>query len=186
MYWNVPRIVPCAVIDCSCVASPASADPRHASGVQFREAEVEQLRAALRQHDIGRLQIAVHDPLPVGAVQRSGNLDRDAQRLIDGERPTAKTFRKRLALQVLHDEEVDVVLAADVVERADVRMLEAGDRARFALESVARVRIGGDVRPEHLERDGAIQPRVARLVDLAHAAGADGGDDLVRAETGPR
>src|SRR5262249_12695699 len=36
------------------------------------------------------------------------------------------------------------------------------------------------------DRDDAIQPRVARLVDFAHAAFADGGQDLVRAEPSSR
>ena len=34
------------------------------------------------------------------------------------------------------------VLLADVVERADVRMVELGDGARFALEALAELRIG--------------------------------------------
>ena len=37
---------------------------------------------------------------------------------------------------------------------------------------------------QDLDRDRAIEPRVARLVDLAHAARAEGGEDLVRAEAG--
>ena len=35
---------------------------------------------------------------------------------------------------------------------------------------------------QDLERDVAIQLRVARAIDLAHAAGAEGGEDFVRAE----
>ena len=39
-----------------------------------------------------------------------------------------------------------------------------------------------DCARQDLDRDGAIQARVARLVDLAHSAGADWREDLVRAE----
>ena len=35
---------------------------------------------------------------------------------------------------------------------------------------------------KHLDGDVAAEPRVVGAVDLAHAAGADGRDDLVRAE----
>ena len=37
---------------------------------------------------------------------------------------------------------------------------------------------------QHLDGDRAVQAGVGRLVDLAHAAGAEGGTDLVRAERG--
>ena len=43
---------------------------------------------------------------------------------------------------------------------------------------VSRKRLGQD-----LDRDRAIEPRVARSVDLTHAARADQRDDLIRAET---
>jgi hypothetical protein len=38
-------------------------------------------------------------------------------------------------------------------------------------------------RRQHLDRDGSIKPRIVRFVDFAHAAGANGGDDFVGAET---
>src|SRR5262249_2686074 len=52
----------------------------------------------------------------------------------------------------------------------------------LALESRALLGIAGALGPEHLERDRAAQPRVGGAIDLAHAAGAERSDDLVRAE----
>ena len=71
---------------------------------------------------------------------------------------------------------------AHVVQRADVGMIELRDRAGLAVEALAELRIGGERVRENLDRDRAIEARVARLVDLAHAAGAEGGEDFVRAE----
>ena len=62
---------------------------------------------------------------------------------------------------------------ADVVERADVRMAQLRDRLRFALEPCCPRDRPRDARQD-LDGDRAIQAGVARLVDLAHAAGADG------------
>ena len=77
------------------------------------------------------------------------------------------------------------LVLADVVERADVRMLEARDVPRFALEPLAPARHRRpDAGRQHLDGDEAIEPRVARLVDLAHAAFADEGEDLVGTEPG--
>ena len=57
---------------------------------------------------------------------------------------------------------------------------------RLALEAAHAARGSDAVRlGQDLERDVAVEPRVARAVDLAHAARAEGRDDLVRAEAGP-
>ena len=52
-------------------------------------------------------------------------------------------------------------------------MAERGDRLRLALEPLTRRVVGKLVR-QNLDGHFAIQPRVARLVHLAHAAGAQG------------
>jgi hypothetical protein len=51
------------------------------------------------------------------------------------------------------------------------------------LEAFAELRIGGEVGRQDLDRHRAIEARVARLVDLAHAAGASERDDFVRPES---
>src|SRR5216117_1906326 len=75
---------------------------------------------------------------------------------------------------------------ADVVQRADVRMRQAGDRLRLPLEAKAQLRVAAELRRQYFHRHRAIEPRVARAVDLAHSAGADGRDDLVRPQPIPR
>ena len=60
--------------------------------------------------------------------------DRSASSAASGLR--AEAMRERLALEVLHDEVVDVVLRADVVEHADVADAESGDRLGLALEAL--------------------------------------------------
>ena len=69
MYWKVPRIVPCAVSPAA--SSAGSSRRRRHDGVRrFREAEVEQLRAGLRQHDVAGLQIAMDDARAMRLVER--------------------------------------------------------------------------------------------------------------------
>ena len=61
-------------------------------------------------------------------------------------------------------------------------MRELRNRARLALEPLANLRIGGQRLRQDLDGDDAIEPGVAGLVDLAHTAGPEGGENLVRAE----
>jgi hypothetical protein len=59
-------------------------------------------------------------------------------------------------------------------------MVEAGDRPRLALEPLADFRGGGDVGRKNLDGDGAVEARVPSPVHLAHPAGSQRGQDLVR------
>ncbi len=42
------------------------------------------------------------------------------------------------------------------MERADMGMIQAGDRLSFTLEPLAEIGIVGDMRQEHLDGDGTI------------------------------
>jgi hypothetical protein len=70
------------------------------------------------------------------------------------------------------------------VEHADVRVVQAGDRLRLALETRSAVRVGTDVRRKYLDVDRAIEAGVAGAVDLTHAAFAQLLEDLVRPDAG--
>ena len=58
-------------------------------------------------------------------------------------------------------------LFAHVIQRADVGMCQRGDDLGFAVEALAELRIGGQGLGQDLDRDRAVEPRVARFVDLA-------------------
>src|SRR5206468_12840677 len=81
---------------------------------------------------------------------------------------------------------LDGILAADVVERADVRVVQASDRARLALEAHAALAALLRLRRQDFDGHGAIDARVDAAIHLAHAAAANEGDDLVRAQTSAR
>ena len=99
------------------------------------------------------------------------------------KRPFSSRVAKRLAFEVLHHQEVDTVLTPNVVQRADVRMIQSSDGARFALKSLAHVRIGCDMRGQHFDRHRATKTGVVGSVDLSHAACTEWRDDFVRPET---
>ena len=129
------------------------------------------------------------DSQPVGRGQGVSYLHRDPQRFVErqarsfGARACASALQ-RFPLQELHDEKRGAGFLADVEERADVRMGESRNGARFAVEAFAELRVGGQRLGEHLDRDGAIEARVSAFVHLAHAARADLRGNFVDAETG--
>ena len=111
--------------------------------------------------------------------QRLGDFDRVAKHLVERQAAARQPRRQRLAFEKLHHQEVDAVLMADVVQVADVRVIQRGDRARLALEALSGARIGDAMRRDDLDGDRAIQPGVAGAVDLAHPAGVEGRADFV-------
>jgi hypothetical protein len=72
----------------------------------------------------------------------------------------------------------------DIVDCQNVWVIKRRSRSRFTLEPSQSIGIGGKRRRQYLDRDVALQARVARTIHLAHAAGADLTDDLVRAKAG--
>jgi hypothetical protein len=64
----------------------------------------------------------------------------------------------------------------------DVRMVQRGERFCFALEPREALRGVGEHIRENFDRHIPIQLPVPGAIDLAHPAGAEGGEDLVRAE----
>ena len=135
-----------------------------------------------RDLDVRGFEIAMNDPLFMRRFERLRDLLRDRQRLVDRDRPARNALRQVLALDELHHQRTDTVGFFETVDVRDVGMIQRREGLRFAREprepfGVAREDIG-----QHLDRDVAIQLRIARAIDLAHAAGAQGGEDLIRAE----
>ena len=151
------------------------------------EAEVENRGLAVGSElDVRRLEVAVDDALLVGLFERLGDLPRDRDGLVDGNRPALQALREVFPLDELHGEDA---LAGDLLqaeEGGDVRMREGGEDLRLALEAGESVGVGGERLGQQLQRDVAPEPGVGRAPDLAHAPRAEGRDDRVGSEVGPR
>ena len=128
------------------------------------------------------------DPATVRFVQCSGDPRRYAQRFADRQGASAKPGRERFTLKMFHDEEMRPGMRsgngrlADVIKRADVRIVERGDVFRFAVESLDELRIRGERGRQDFDGHDAIEPAIPGFVDLAHPPGAEGRLDLIRTE----
>ena len=71
----------------------------------------------------------------------------------------------------------------ETVDRRDVRVVEGREHFGFALKAREAIRIAGHRGGQHLDRDRPLQIAVGRAIDLAHSAGADGGEDFIGTET---
>src|SRR5216684_4409043 len=98
------------------------------------------------------------DAMMMCVIERIGDLDRGAQHLIDWQGASKQPVGERLSLDILHHEVWQAVLLADVMERADVRMVEAGNRARLPFEPLAPRWTVGNIAGQYLDGHNAIEP----------------------------
>ena len=100
------------------------------------------------RHAIGDLQSVLHHP-----IHRGRSL-------------------QRLSLDVFHYE----IVRPDIVQSADVGMVQRSDGSGLALETLRELFFGD------FDRDDPVQACIASLIHFAHAAGAERREDLIRAE----
>ena len=126
------------------------------------------------------------DAVIVRRFERFGDLPRDGQNLVERQRAARDQHRQIVALDQLHHERADRLRFLDAVDRADVGMIQRRECLRFAREARQAIGIARHGLRQDLQRDLAIQLRVARAIDLAHAAGAKEREDFVGTEPGAR
>ena len=134
---------------------------------------------ALGDEDVCRLDVAVNDALGVGGVECVGNLDSNGEQRLQIHWAVADQVLQSVAVQKLHGDERLPVLFANIVDSADVGMVQGRRRLGLALEAGQSLRIAGYLVGQKLEGDEAMQPRVFGLVDHAHAPAAQPLDNSV-------
>ena len=145
---------------------------------ELGQAEVEHLHeAAVGDHDVARLHVAVHHPAVVRLLERLGHLPRDREGFRGGERAFAQTLEEGVAPHVLHGDEASLLPLllelAHLVDHRDVRMAERGGHAGFAEQTPRGAFVLFGVGPQHLEGHGAMQAQVLGQVDVARGPGAE-------------
>ena len=186
MYAAVPRIMPaCVIAGVVIVGDCDTLGRRRGRRLQrLGQPEVEHLHGAVRPHlDVRGLQIAVDDALLVRGFERLGDL------LARSAAPHQPESVPRAIRSASVGPSTSSITSArppagslDPVDRRDIRMVQRREDCGLALEPGEPLGVLCELFGQHLDRDVASQARVGGAIDLAHAAHAEWGDDLVRAE----
>jgi hypothetical protein len=130
--------------------------------------------ATLVDQHVGRLYVAVDEPFRVGGVEGVRDLRDDRECPGGSQRAfTSKHGAQVRALDVAHREVEACVGVARVVDRDDVRVIEARCDPRLAEEALAESVVSRVTRSEDLEGHVPVEAAVVRAVHLSHAAAAD-------------
>ena len=110
----------------------------------------------------------MHDALGVRRIQRVSELDAQLQDFVDLEGLSADAVLQRLSLQQLHGDEGPAFLHVDIVDGADVGVIEGGRGLGLALEALQGLMVLGHFFRQEFERHEAVKLGVLGLVDHTH------------------
>ena len=132
-------------------------------------------RLVVGDQQVRRLDVAVDNPAPVRAVERTSGLLEPRQPLLRRNGAAFEPVSDRPVPGVLHNDERKAVRGlAHVVNRDDVRFAgEVRSGARLPQEPRVELVVARPAAREHLDRHGTPERRVSSSVDLSHAAGRD-------------
>ncbi len=150
------------------------------SGASFRQSEVEDLgMTELGHKNVGGLDVAMNDALGVSGIERPGNVYCQFEQLVGRKRPAQDALAQRRPFQQFHHDEILTILLADLVDGADVRMVERRGGAGLALEPFQSGSIRAEFRGKKLQGHVPAEGFVLRLVNHAHPAATQLADDTV-------
>src|SRR5271166_6624841 len=115
----------------------------------------------------------------MGNIQGVSYLDAQRDDHLRLDRFARDVMLERHPVQRLHHHEGVPILLADVVEGADVRMVQRRSGPGFAPEARQRVGVMGYVGRQELEGDEAAEAYVVGLVHYSHTAAAELFQDAV-------
>ncbi len=114
----------------------------------------------------------MNDVLGMRRVQRVGNLGADREQGLQLQRPPADAVLQGIAIQKLHDDEPLPLMAGNLMDGADVGMVQGRSGPGFAAKALQRLGIVGHFVGQKLQSHEAAKHEVFGLVHHAHAPAA--------------
>ena len=150
---------------------------------QSEVSEIDLLAGALSgDQDVGRLDVAVHEPALVRRVERRCDRTHHSLNPVEVQLAPVDDVAQVGARHEAHRQVEDALELAAAVDRDDVGMLERRREPSLGLETGHRVRVLGVLGRDDLQRHGALEVDVGGLVDNPHPAAVEDALDPVAGE----
>ncbi len=111
----------------------------------------------------------MNDAFGMGGIERVRDLDAEVEDEVDGQRLAVDAVLERLSFEKFHGQKGPALLFADVIDGADVGVVQSRGSAGLAAEPVEHRKLAGDLIRQEFERDEAAQAAVLGLVHYAHS-----------------
>jgi hypothetical protein len=114
--------------------------------VHFCQAKIENFGVSTRtDENIGRLNVSVNDAGGVSGVERIGDFNGEREESLCAKDTLCNAIPQSCSLQEFHGDKRLAVLLTDVIDRADVRMVECGGSLGLSTKSRQGLGIRSDV-----------------------------------------
>ena len=110
--------------------------------------------------------------LAVRLRQRTGDLDGILQEFCYGQRTFTDAGGQRFAFQEFHHEKIHAVLMTEIMQSADVGVIQGRCGARLSFEALAQFRPVSNITSSNLDRYRPIETCISRFVNFAHTTHA--------------
>ena len=131
------------------------------------------LIGAVLDQDVARLDVTVHQAVPVRDIECPARLTTHQHRLLGRQHMLGLEHPPQiLSGHITHRDKQQVLMRAHVIDRDHIGVVERGRGPRLLQEPGPEHIVGGQLRRQHLQRYRAAQPRVLRLIHHAHPAAA--------------
>src|SRR5581483_2591078 len=133
----------------------------------------------LGDENICWLDVAVYDALHMRRIQSICNLDGQTEKNFWIEWSPGDEMFEGFAIEVFHGDECMAILLADVVDSANIGMIQCRSGLRFPLETSQGLGVAGNFVRQKFQSDEAMQTGIFCFVDNAHTAATKLFDDPV-------
>jgi len=123
--------------------------------------------------------------IPFACAAGIGDLDAPIEHRLDLHRLASDSVPERLALQQFHSDEGSPVTLVNLVDRADVRVVQRGRSLGFPLETAESLCVVGEIVGKELQGDVSAELQVFSLIHNTHSAAADPAEDAVMGDRLP-
>ena len=122
----------------------------------LRQPEIQNLRlTSIRDEDVRGLDVPMDDALRVCRIQCIGDLDAQIEQRFDLQRLASDPVPERLTLQQFHGDEGSSIGFVNLVDRADVRVVQRGRSLGFPLKAAEGLCVVGEFVGQELQGDVA-------------------------------
>src|SRR6476660_1126508 len=145
------------------------ADGRVAHSNAFRlernlgQPEIENLRLPASSHDVRGLDVTVNDSFRMRGIESVSDLDTQIEHRLGLQLLAIYYVAEGLTLQQFHRDEGSPIGLVNLVDRADVRVVQRGRSLGFPLETAKSLCVVGEFVGKELQRDVATELEVFRL-----------------------
>jgi hypothetical protein len=119
------------------------------------------------------------DALGVRGVQRVGNLDPQVEQFVDLQRLAAEAVLEGFSFQLLHHDKGLAFVLANLVHRADIRVVQRRGGPRLAPKTFEELAVVDEFFGQEFERHAATELGVLRLIDHSHCAAAEASEHAI-------